>query len=225
MPRRGRMGSPPQVRGKLFDFPACTAGIRITPAGAGKTHITSIFREIFQDHPRRCGENPVAQRCEWSRSGSPPQVRGKRGSRPHAAAHRRITPAGAGKTPPGGMLRLPEQDHPRRCGENQRLNLIDCVGVGSPPQVRGKRPGKVFQQSDTGITPAGAGKTRQDCRFVGEKQGSPPQVRGKLNLDALQTFEPRITPAGAGKTCVGVTGSRHLWDHPRRCGENTKKIL
>ena len=90
------------------------------------------------------------------------------------------------------------------------------------------------------ITPAGAGKTTADCDRQGRREdhprrcgenrcqrqpiieyiGSPPQVRGKHSPPSRQRISVGITPAGAGKTCVGVTGSRHLWDHPRRCGEN-----
>ena len=39
------------------------------------------------------------------------------------------------------------------------------------------------------------------------------------------TGEKRITPAGAGKTCIPPMHQSASTDHPRRCGENTKKIL
>ena len=32
-----------------------------------------------------------------------------------------ITPAGAGKTARAGFLRVCQQDHPRRCGENVQI--------------------------------------------------------------------------------------------------------
>ena len=50
-------GSPPQVRGKLFPCFAIICGIRITPAGAGKTFTFGINNVFTEDHPRRCGEN------------------------------------------------------------------------------------------------------------------------------------------------------------------------
>ena len=52
-----RLGSPPQVRGKLLvtDFTPATGGI--TPAGAGKTPCGLDRTNIAQDHPRGCGEN------------------------------------------------------------------------------------------------------------------------------------------------------------------------
>ena len=50
-------GSPPRVRGKLRLSCTGVAGIRITPACAGKTAMR--FRNMFArvDHPRVCGEN------------------------------------------------------------------------------------------------------------------------------------------------------------------------
>ena len=139
-------GSPPQVRGKHPVYIACFINVRITPAGAGKTHNT----------PRRFFG------C-W---GSPPQVRGKhRNCRQYAYQHG-ITPAGAGKTffyPPALSL---SKDHPRRCGENQ-LSARQLYSVmGSPPQVRGKHSAIVLSSRPRRITPAGAGKTL--CRLLGK---------------------------------------------------------
>ncbi len=114
--------------------------------------------------------------------------------------------------------------------------------AGSPPQVRGKLVGSVFNDGVYRITPAGAGKTifsffhpihNQDHpRRCGENPttkrayrrtlGSPPQVRGKpVSAGGLgMTF--RITPAGAGKTQHGLRGGWGSEDHPRRCGENMR---
>ena len=91
-------GSPPQVRGKLFDFLAGCVNRRITPAGAGKT-TPSVSRYLLgEDHPRRCGENSSRTAAAVSVRGSPPQVRGKPVKSKFLTAVRRITPAGAGKT-------------------------------------------------------------------------------------------------------------------------------
>ena len=131
-------------------------------------------------------------------------------------------------------------DHPRRCGENVRGQHPELALLGSPPQVRGKRSCKVFQQSDTGITPAGAGKTISLARKLRAKvdhprrcgenlrvsrfcfiaTGSPPQVRGKPLTDGSDEYARRITPAGAGKTRLRERHCNPPRDHPRRCGEN-----
>ena len=95
-----------------------------------------------------------------------------------------------------------------------------------------------------GITPACAGKSlpcsvrrnfpKDHPRVCGEKGlasgisaihlGSPPRVRGKdLNLFHFSA-SVRITPACAGKSLMQKMLWRMNWDHPRVCGEKTKKI-
>ena len=92
-------GSPPQVRGKLYEINQNIMSLRITPAGAGKTRYQSPKSGSIKDHPRRCGENCVRYRTCERREGSPPQVRGKLTSCLSFRVVSRITPAGAGKTP------------------------------------------------------------------------------------------------------------------------------
>ena len=178
-------------------------------------------------------------------TGSPPQVRGKQLNLTSTTAPLGITPAGAGKTLTLQPPISPIKDHPRRCGENQFIKQPYHNSIGSPPQVRGKRAVLPSDGVALRITPAGAGKTwhlwtktaatEDHPRRCGENfqvlewfpfhVGSPPQVRGKQSLCRRFSAVNRITPAGAGKThywlCVCLVG----WDHPRRCGENTKKIL
>ena len=156
-----RLGSPPQVRGK----PCAEAGSgksgRITPAGAGKTPIEdNAFAEI-RDHPRRCGENSSGIVFFCFEVGSPPQVRGKRICFSVRTQQTGITPAGAGKTLRRQERNTPRWDHPRRCGENALLFYGQTMGLGSPPQVRGKRAHCAGRKRSGRITPAGAGKTRR----------------------------------------------------------------
>ena len=91
-------GSPPRMRGKHCDEEAVRMRDRITPAYAGKTHIPSIFREIFQDHPRVCGENLTIAALALIGDGSPPRMRGKQILHNEQKQLLRITPAYAGKT-------------------------------------------------------------------------------------------------------------------------------
>ena len=115
-------------------------------------------------------------------------------------------------------------DHPRRCGENMKLQRISVGLRGSPPQVRGKLCPQTSADGFSGITPAGAGKTglrvlrpyppTDHPRRCGENQssqphhtgqgGSPPQVRGKRQHPELALLFHVITPAGAGKTNIYV---------------------
>ena len=57
------LGSPPQVRGKLFNTSKALSCLRITPAGAGKTIMALKDITSLQDHPRRCGENLLRQKA------------------------------------------------------------------------------------------------------------------------------------------------------------------
>ena len=197
-------GSPPQVRGKQNLLTATYSENRITPAGAGKTYICKLIGRAGKDHPRRCGENALKVEVFCSVGGSPPQVRGKPRWSSGVDAARRITPAGAGKTDLFIYMCRDSEDHPRRCGENEWADLNNKVGIGSPPQVRGKPAVGRRRGFRSGITPAGAGKTtvlqfrqqtfRDHPRRCGENaffvkscillRGSPPQVRGKRSRRA-----------------------------------------
>ena len=134
--------------------------------------------------------------------------------------HVRITPAHAGKTSVRPFTGLCTADHPRACGENEKVHDIARERVGSPPRMRGK-PGRALAGlRHPRITPAHAGKTtaafsRQPPasdhpRACGENEhtglillphhGSPPRMRGKLYSRTRKPFWRRITPAHAGKT-------------------------
>ena len=49
-------------------------------------------------------------------------------------------------------------------------------------------------------------------------------MRGKAEMGAIVPFRAGITPAYAGKRELGLDRLPPLWDHPRVCGEKTKKI-
>ena len=90
------------------------------------------------------------------------------------------------------------------------------------------------------ITPACAGKTKQEEYIYGDTEdhprvcgenpvfptsvsgtsGSPPRVRGK-HIQTLPYINfSGITPACAGKTPKGLLSPKETQDHPRVCGEN-----
>ena len=115
------IGSPPQVRGKPIIILHSIAYARITPAGAGKTSERAVPTPEHGDHPRRCGENFVPRPIDAHIRGSPPQVRGKPVRNGKCKFNAGITPAGAGKTQHHDEHNTPNQDHPRRCGENLSL--------------------------------------------------------------------------------------------------------
>ena len=152
------------MRGKPKGAVPFAAYERITPAGAGKTASGLHKAKGGQDHPRRCGENSSDNvKCSFD-LGSPPQVRGKPVNSAFFRPTFRITPAGAGKTQHHDEHNTPNQDHPRRCGENFHVSTSILQPPGSPPQVRGKPAQAGFCGLCAGITPAGAGKTSQTPR-------------------------------------------------------------
>ena len=155
----GRSGSPPQVRGKLWEMREKLGQDRITPAGAGKTTVTRVTACHKRDHPRRCGENCNRRLRDLLFQGSPPQVRGKQLENLIGDLQVRITPAGAGKTAFAVGYCVSVEDHPRRCGENNVPFQPHQVATGSPPQVRGKPDAFCEPIYVKRITPAGAGKT------------------------------------------------------------------
>ena len=75
-----------------------------------------------------------------------------------------ITPAYAGKSNIVNANTSSYKDHPRLCGEKNKINCARIVIVGSPPPMRGK--GDRFPALDPfrGITPAYAGKSECSCR-------------------------------------------------------------
>ena len=58
-----------------------------------------------------------------------------------------------------------------------------------------------------------------------DSTGSPPHVRGKLTILCVRVDRHGITPACAGKTLLRPFLPFQLWDHPRMCGENCKRLL
>ena len=233
-------GSPPRVRGKLFELLSDKVLDGITPACAGKTAARVSNLRVSRDHPRVCGENQACPSSFRPRPGSPPRVRGKPAL--HQLPHARygITPACAGKTSTFRSGKSALWDHPRVCGENESMAYWESYEEGSPPRVRGKQDRDAPVYTLTGITPACAGKTcnrdfgiswsKDHPRVCGEnqrsavslplKKGSPPRVRGKLPSALNRELAEGITPACAGKTIFSLHPLHCYRDHPRVCGEN-----
>ena len=192
-------GSPPPMRGKVFDKFAEKLMNGITPAYAGKRPKPNIRETPKTDHPRLCGEK-FSENLKNSQSvGSPPPMRGKVGYR------RGVFSSG--------------RDHPRLCGEKAVDRKISYRRPGSPPPMRGKAAIGKSTSRTRRITPAYAGKssdadwhhsrTWDHPRLCGEKlfgfgnsgfmTGSPPPMRGKVKSLSISYVENRITPAYAGK--------------------------
>ena len=131
----------------------------------------------------------------------------------------RITPAYAGKRVAIFLsLGLP-WDHPRLCGEKQRINAHRGTYTGITPAYAGKR---VKAKNLLGFH-------RDHPRLCGEKYinyffpvkflGSPPPMRGKVTQSYANLDRRRITPAYAGKSERKMKNESYTEDHPRLCGE------
>ena len=152
-------GSPPHVRGKGALVVADRLLIRITPACAGKSSVRQRVLLSLWDHPRMCGEKTGFGKSAFTKSGSPPHVRGK-GERKTGKTRRvGITPACAGKRMHQWCRKIANWDHPRMCGEKP-LGLAPAGWPsGSPPHVRGKVDEEHIAEGRIRITPAYAGKS------------------------------------------------------------------
>ena len=155
-----------------------------------------------------------------------------------------ITPAYAGKSGLRTKCSRQSRDHPRICGEKVGIETAAGLAWGSPPHMRGKGCPLGCIEYQHRITPAYAGKSllltvlpllRWDHpRICGEKPmitkpfphiwGSPPHMRGKGQQPTIHLQLLRITPAYAGKRLCRQLAHCLAWDHPRICGEKTKKI-
>ena len=71
---------------------------RITPAHAGNTLIEKAKAFIQRDHPRPCGEHRAYSVAPTTLIGSPPPMRGTRGTCDYCKFTKGITPAHAGNT-------------------------------------------------------------------------------------------------------------------------------
>ena len=232
-------GSPPRMRGKVFFQGNVFLHNGITPAYAGKSRRKWGERWLRWDHPRVCGEKKLLYSPDLFFRGSPPRMRGKVVQDHHVKGPGGITPAYAGKSPPGctGFPRC--RDHPRVCGEKDETAAFISLLRGSPQRMRGKVVLGFPPPLPPGITPAYAGKRdkrifagiqcRDHPRVCGEKcrnilpvslgQGSPPRMRGKATTQSENTVPSGITPAYAGKRSFCASMSEARRDHPRVCGE------
>ena len=111
------------------------------------------------DHPRACGEKPYAYLDSLKNPGSPPRVRGKEIGWNEKYLSAGITPARAGKSKYVCEMKIYHWDHPRACGEKDRLPVFVAADRGSPPRVRGKVVSFSSSILPMGITPARAGKS------------------------------------------------------------------
>ena len=167
-------------------------------------------------------------------------MRGTHSASPTSLVVMGIIPAHAGNT--RGTRITPEfdGDHPRACGEHQRVFHEGALCLGSSPRMRGTHGDVIGEIRAAGIIPAHAGNTlrslgslsanRDHPRACGEHRtmtpirpfarGSSPRMRGTQNVSFLCCSTSGIIPAHAGNTSGILVCLRMAGDHPRACGEH-----
>ena len=110
------------------------------------------------------------------------------------------------------------------CGEKRGLILRITGYKGSPPHVRGKDRVELHRGLFGGITPACAGKSARPTPASTAWSDHPPRMRGKALENGGGSLDVRITPACAGKSHFATNFHLNKRNHPRMCGEKTKKI-
>ena len=153
----------------------------ITPAYAGKRETAQIRGMMYEDHPRIRGEKRVPSRILSISAGSPPHTRGKGISPTFWSDPKGITPAYAGKRPVKRPAHGLQPDHPRIRGEKGPRNAADTPAQGSPPHTRGKVSARLMLSDGPRITPAYAGKSKDDrCQTFNPEDH--PRIRGEKDL-------------------------------------------
>ena len=131
----------------------------IIPAYAGNTDRTLFIQMVFRDHPRVCGEHMPLPDSSIRGKGSSPRMRGTRLRLRCDRRGQGIIPAYAGNTYLVYKVWLHLRDHPRVCGEHEFTLLMDSLGKGSSPRMRGTLISVFVFAKNAGIIPAYAGNT------------------------------------------------------------------
>ena len=167
-------------------------------------------------------------------------MRGRRHAAAASAASSRNTPADAGTTGDVGPRCCHGSEHPRGCGDDRQPRPGRGWTGGTPPRMRGRRPGLDCGGAWGRNTPADAGTTRvpsgtpsgtpehprgcgDDVVVAGEGRlvaGTPPRMRGRRRESAAIAGERGNTPADAGTTTGYPPARRCRTEHPRGCGDD-----
>ena len=122
-----RSGSSPRVRGAGRHYPQADQPQGIIPACAGSRFASRPRPSTAGDHPRVCGEQLARVCFSVALTGSSPRVRGAAYEQRCIRAISRIIPACAGSRRGSRACGRPGRDHPRVCGEQDRLLILRIV--------------------------------------------------------------------------------------------------
>ena len=191
------------MRGTLERVCAGLCRARIIPAYAGNTCAIECSAHAYGDHPRVCGEHMPSVSARAMYMGSSPRMRGTPHVRASDGSVRGIIPAYAGNTrtclqapPRGGII-------PAYAG-NTRCAARWPSPAGDHPRVCGEHSATV--------------------KFTPWLVGSSPRMRGTPLLSIGTCVGTGIIPAYAGNTWSDTSPAQMPRDHPRVCGEHTKRL-
>ena len=177
-----------------------------------------------RDHPRVCGEHRCTSLPHSRLGGSSPRMRGTHCCRRWDCPRPGIIPAYAGNTSPMKSRVRPRRDHPRVCGEHDMMVIGSLEDLGSSPRMRGTQNSTRSSRPTSGIIPAYAGNTVRRAGHSYGRRGSSPRMRGTPDTVHQSAIELGIIPAYAGNTWRCLQYDIQPRDHPRVCGEHTKRL-
>ena len=194
--------------------------------------------------PAYAGNTEHGQHTCFSAAGSSPHMRGTLTCTLGSRRSPGIIPAYAGNTHFIVIIAVARRDHPRICGEHLSPIIVARRTMGSSPHMRGTLQPHVRHADSHGIIPAYAGNTVTACvlkntpgdhpRICGEhhlcsqslvfRSGSSPHMRGTHYGENAGGHIHGIIPAYAGNTTMPPPSMSLPRDHPRICGEHTKRL-
>ena len=190
----------------------------------GKATINPTGFKLMRITPAYAGKSPQQEDTRKNQRGSPPPMRGKVSISVPIPFSERITPAYAGKSCYRNLIAVDPRDHPRLCGEKHLWICRLTRSYRITPAYAGKSTTWYRPDIEAKDHPRLCGeKTFASCFCTGSR-GSPPPMRGKVIKNPSMSRDERITPAYAGKSKKGLSKRQRNQDHPRLCGEKTKKI-
>ena len=211
-------GSSPLARGLLGGRRLPESTLRIIPARAGFTRMTSTLIWCEPDHPRSRGVYRESHPAVGSLEGSSPLARGLRSHSLYSDQALWIIPARAGFTRTPAPAPPTARDHPRSRGVYPDPFARRLTPCGSSPLARGlhrSRPPRGVPAADH---PRSRGVYSGSMPISHAANGSSPLARGLLELGSARPHGAGIIPARAGFTSRRSTRSSTGWDHPRSRG-------
>ena len=175
------------------------------------------------DHPRACGERPIAGRCMGTSIGpSSPRVRGTL-MRPSRIRLLRTSPR---RGTPRRRPADPRSDHPRACGERGSSRPARCsIASGYIPARAGNARSAAGSPRRSPVQPRACGERDPVAERNPQVLGTAPRVRGTLEIRTRHVPVGRYSPARAGNADGNEQRRSVRPVQPRACGERDFKML